>query len=87
MCSSEVCGCHKKRISCTSHSYCSSKKGCCNPFTKREDSLVRRGEGSTESVERNDQDPDEQDLDENTDDNEDIEDEPTESYFMDDEWQ
>jgi len=85
MCSSEVCGCHKKRISCTSYCYCSSKKGCCNPFTKREDSLVRRDEGSTESEEQND--PDEQDLDGNTDDDEDIEDEPTESYFMDDEWQ
>ena len=62
-----------------------SKKGCCNPFTKREDSLVRRDEGSTESEEQND--PDEQDLDENTDDDEDIEDEPTESYSMGDEWQ
>ena len=77
--SSEVCGRHKERISCTSYCYCLSKKGCWNPFTKRDDSLVRRDEGSTESEEQ--KDPDEQDLDENTDDDEDIEDEPTEIFF------
>ena len=48
---------------------------------------MRRDEGSTESDKRNYQDPDEQELDENTDDDENIEDEPTEPYFMDDEWQ
>ena len=75
----------KSEFRVTSYCYCSSKNECCNPFTKREDSLVRRDEGSTESEEQND--PDKQDLDENTDDDKDIEDEPTESYFMDDEWQ
>lgn len=34
MCSSENCGCHKERISCTTYCYCSTvKQGCCNPFT------------------------------------------------------
>ena len=34
-----------------------------NPFTKREETLVRRKEGSSVSVEQEDRDPDEEDLD------------------------
>jgi hypothetical protein len=36
MCSTETCGCHKERISCTSCCNCSSEAGCCNPFTVTE---------------------------------------------------
>ena len=43
-----------------------------NPFTKREETLVRRKEGSSVSVEQEDRDPDDEDLDEDAIDDKDI---------------
>jgi hypothetical protein len=52
MCSNEVCSCHKEHISCTSYCYCSSKEGCCNPYTNRET------QHSSETVSTSDADSD-----------------------------
>ena len=73
MCSSEGCGCHKERISCTSYCYCSVKNECCNPFTKQQQSSARRISRDLHA-----EDPDEESMEEDDIDDEDIEDDPTE---------
>ena len=35
-CSTEVCGCHKQHLSCTSFCNCLGDESCCNPYTIQE---------------------------------------------------
>lgn len=36
-CITEVCGCHKEHLSCTSYCHCKGNHGCCNPYTNKKD--------------------------------------------------
>ena len=36
-CSTEMCGCHKEHLSCTTYCNCSGKTECCNPHTVSQD--------------------------------------------------
>ena len=36
-CRTEICGCHKQHLGCTSFCNCLGDESCCNPYTTQED--------------------------------------------------
>ena len=62
-CGTEVCGCHKEHLSCTSYCKCCGKEDCCNPY------LITGSEGEeadpieTENSEAENVEVDEVDVD------------------------
>ena len=81
MCSSEACGCHKERMSCTLYCYCSGKEGCFNPFTVTEESRAIQEHSSPDVNESEDVD-----LDEDAESDVDVQSDVTHSDYI-DEWE